>query len=156
MKKIDIPGLGELILDNLVLDYNGTLAIDGKLIGGVDKKLQKLSEELDIYVLTADTFGTAESECEKLDIKLNTFNSDDASIYKRKFVESLGEKNSICIGNGYNDIEMFKAAGVSICTVQAEGACGKLFMYSDVVVSSILDGLDIIIDSNKLKATLRG
>lgn len=156
MKNINIPGLGNLKFDNLVLDYNGTVAIDGKLIEGVDKRLQKLSEELEIYVLTADTFGTAETECEGLDVNLNTFNTDDTSTYKRKFVDSLGEKNSICIGNGYNDIEMLKAAGISICTIQSEGCSGKAVVYSDVVVNSILDALDIIIDSDKLKATLRG
>jgi len=37
--QIDIPGLGALSLQHLVLDYNGTIAFDGSLIQGVEKKL---------------------------------------------------------------------------------------------------------------------
>ena len=35
MIAIDIPGYKKIELAHLVLDYNGTLAIDGKLIDGV-------------------------------------------------------------------------------------------------------------------------
>lgn len=156
MKSFYIPGLGELNIDYIVFDYNGTIAIDGKLIDGVAKKIQMLARDYEIYVLTADTFGTAEVECEDLDVTIKTINSEDASTYKRKVVESLGDKNSICVGNGYNDIEMFKVAGLSICTMQSEGTSGKLFMYSDIVTKSISDAIDIIMSPSKIKATLRG
>ncbi|HBI27990.1 MAG TPA: ATPase P, partial [Peptococcaceae bacterium] len=36
---IDIPGRGELNLQHLVLDYNGTIAFDGSLIKGVEEEL---------------------------------------------------------------------------------------------------------------------
>ena len=35
MIEIDIPGYKTLHLEHLVLDYNGTLAVDGVLIDGV-------------------------------------------------------------------------------------------------------------------------
>jgi len=59
MIEIDIPGFGPLKLENLVLDYNGTLAVDGVLIGGVGERLSVLSKKLTVYVITADTFGNA-------------------------------------------------------------------------------------------------
>lgn len=34
MIEINIPGFGSLELDHLVLDYNGTMALDGQLIEG--------------------------------------------------------------------------------------------------------------------------
>jgi soluble P-type ATPase len=58
MIKIEIPGYGNQELMNLMLDLNGTLAVDGELINGVKERLNNLSELLDIYVVTADTFGT--------------------------------------------------------------------------------------------------
>jgi len=59
-----IPGYGELKLAHLVMDFNGTLAIDGKLISGVRDALDKLSRSLRLHVLTADTFGIANDQLE--------------------------------------------------------------------------------------------
>lgn len=156
MKSFYIPGLGELDIEYIIFDYNGTIAVDGKLIEGLAEKIQRLTRDYSVYILTADTFGTVEAECEDLDVTVKTINSEDVSTYKRKVVESLGDKNAICVGNGYNDIEMFKVAGISICTIQNEGASGKLFLYSDIVTKSIEDAIDIIMSPNKIKATLRG
>lgn len=39
MIKQDIPNFGSLALEHLVLDFNGTLAIDGKIQDGVTDKL---------------------------------------------------------------------------------------------------------------------
>jgi len=57
MISIDIPGYKTLRLKYLVLDYNGTLAVDGLLLPGVVKQLNALSERLKVHVVTADTFG---------------------------------------------------------------------------------------------------
>ncbi len=57
MIKLEIPGEGELVLDHLVLDVNGTLAIDGQLLPGVVDLLSNLRNHLTIHLLTADTHG---------------------------------------------------------------------------------------------------
>ena len=44
MIHIDIPGRFTLEIENLVLDYNGTVAEDGKLINGVVERLMKLKD----------------------------------------------------------------------------------------------------------------
>ena len=36
-----IPGFGALRLEHLVLDYNGTLALDGRLLRGVGPRLRR-------------------------------------------------------------------------------------------------------------------
>ena len=59
MIEIAIPDFGELRLEHLVLDYNGTLALDGRLLFGVRERLERLAEQLTIHVITADTFGKA-------------------------------------------------------------------------------------------------
>ena len=38
-----IPGFGALRLEHLVLDYNGTLALDGRLLRGVRPRLRRLA-----------------------------------------------------------------------------------------------------------------
>lgn len=57
MIKIDIPGRNIITIRSLVLDYNGTVAADGFLIDGVEERLARLKDKVDIYVLTADTYG---------------------------------------------------------------------------------------------------
>ena len=61
--KISIPGYRELNISNLILDYNGTIAVDGAIPDEVKAALTRLSELLSIYVLTADTHGTAKAMC---------------------------------------------------------------------------------------------
>jgi soluble P-type ATPase len=74
MLHVSIPGFGDYHLEELVLDYNGTLAIDGRLIPGVREKINVLAKSLRIHVLTADTFGSAAEELRDLPCKL-TVNS---------------------------------------------------------------------------------
>ena len=67
---------------------------------------------------------------------------------------SLG-KNTAAFGNGFNDIQMFDKAVLSIATIEKEGMCSKLISHSDIVVYSILDAFDLLLNANRLKATLR-
>jgi soluble P-type ATPase len=63
---IDAPGFGRLALEHLVLDYNGTIALDGKLLPGVAERLFALAGHLQIHVVTADTFGAAAAQLAEL------------------------------------------------------------------------------------------
>jgi soluble P-type ATPase len=54
---LDIPGRGVIELHHAVFDLNGTLAIDGMFIPGVPDRLLRLSELLEIHILTAGTHG---------------------------------------------------------------------------------------------------
>jgi soluble P-type ATPase len=46
MIRIEIPGIGLCQIEHLVLDYNGTLAIDGNILNGVQEKLNLLASKL--------------------------------------------------------------------------------------------------------------
>ncbi|NLX62236.1 MAG: ATPase P [Tissierellia bacterium] len=150
-----IPGRGELEIENLVLDYNGTIAVDGKLIEGVEELLAQLKEYVNIYVLTADTYGTVEEELKDLDVKVLTFPNHKAGASKQQIVMELGGHKTICIGNGYIDLPMFKESILSIAVIEEEGAYGKLLYYADIVTHSILDALKIVLNSDRVRATLR-
>lgn len=151
----DIPGMGKIKIENIVFDYNGTIAVDGKLLDEVKNFLIKLKDVANVYVLTADTYGTVEVECCKLGINIRTFPKENASYFKKEIVDQLGCKSTICIGNGFNDIEMFKICGISIAILGEEGCSGKLLANSDIVVKSIEDAINIILNENRMKATLR-
>ena len=59
------------------------------------------------------------------------------------------------MGNGFNDLLMAEACALSVCVIGREGCCGALLGKSDVVVTSIADGLDLLLKPDRLRATLR-
>lgn len=62
----------------------------------------------------------------------------------------------LCIGNGFNDIQMLDAAALRVAVLEWEGLRPALLPHADVLVSSVLDALDLLILPNRLRATLRG
>ena len=76
MLEIDTPGFGNLRLEHLVLDFNGTLAVDGNLLPQTGPPLRELSKHMRIHVLTADTFGRANEELPGLPVELDIIGAD--------------------------------------------------------------------------------
>lgn len=151
----EIPGRDNIEIENIIFDYNGTIAVDGKLIDGVKDLINKLSGSVDVYILTADTYGTVKKECIDINAKILTFPKENAGVSKEEIVKRLDGDKTICLGNGYNDILMFKEAILSIGIIEGEGASGKLLGHADIVVRSIIEGLEIMLNKNMIKATLR-
>ena len=154
MIKIQIPGREELVLNHLILDYNGTIAEDGNIIEGIRPRLDVLSKDLSIYVITADTHGTAARKCEGLPLQVLTFPTTEVGRIKAEEAQKLSG-GVITIGNGFNDLQMSDVADLSICVMGKEGCCGALLMHTDVVVTSIEDALDLLLIPGRLRATLR-
>lgn len=154
MLTVHIPGREELALNHLILDYNGTIAEDGYVIEAIAPRLEELSRVLQIYVITADTHGTAASRCAGLPLEVKTFPTTEVGRIKAAEAEKL-TGGVVCIGNGFNDIQMADASDLSICVIGAEGCCGALISRCDIVVTSILDALDLLLKPHRLRATLR-
>lgn len=155
MLEINIPGYKEFKFKNIVFDYNGTLAVDGQLDLYIKNMIIELSKFSNIYILTADTYGNVEKQCLGLPVKIKTFPCNEAASSKKQIV-SLLDGESVCIGNGYNDIEMFKVADLSICIIGEEGCSGKLISYSDIVVTSRESLFELFFHTHRIRATLRG
>lgn len=151
----EIPGRDKIEVQNIVFDYNGTLAVNGKLIEGVKGLIDKLGGYTNIYILTADTYGSVEEECKDIKAKVLTFPTENAGESKREIVRTLGVSKTVCLGNGVNDIPMFEEAVISIAVIEEEGASGKLLTKADIVARSILEALAILLNKNMIKATLR-
>ena len=154
MIEIQIPGREMLALHHLILDYNGTIAEDGEIIESIRPRLAQLSHKLSIYVITADTHGTAAEKCEGLPLQVLTFPTAQVGKIKAEQVQKL-EGGVVTVGNGFNDIQMSDAADLSVCVIGKEGCCGALLMHTDVVVTSIEDALDLLLIPSRLRATLR-
>ncbi|SHK82163.1 HAD family hydrolase [Desulforamulus aeronauticus] len=156
MISVEIPGLGEIRLHSLVLDYNGTLALDGHLAEGVLERLNLLAKELKIYVITADTFGLAAAECKGLNGEVMILQNPLGAQEKEDFIMSLGAEQVAAVGNGVNDCLMLKKAALGIAVIGDEGASVKAVNAADIVVKDIRQALELLLHTKRLKATLRG
>lgn len=155
MISIEIPGKGGIIVENLVMDFNGTLAVDGRLIEGVSERLRRLSGDLNLFILTADTFGLVEESCAGLPVAVNKLSRGNEAEQKQVFVRSLLVEKTAAIGNGANDYLMLSDACFSIVVLGGEGMCAKVFTVSDIIVPDIRTGLDLFLNPKRIIATLR-
>ena len=155
MIEIDIPGFGRLRLESLILDYNGTIAVDGQPVHGVKERLIALARHVEIHVLTADTFGGVKKKLSDIPCKIHVLPVEAQDKGKMQYVDRLGADRAVCIGNGRNDVMMLKKAALGIAVVQDEGAAVPAVSSADVVVTDILSALDLIINPMRLTATLR-
>lgn len=152
---IDIPGKGTLEIEHLVLDFNGTIARDGKLMSNVDRTLEELAENFKIHVLTADTCGTVSKELEGIPCTISLINNGDEAKQKEDYVISLGAENVVCLGNGANDQMMLKTAALGIAVLEGEGTSVAAILGADIVARSIYDAMGMLVIPQRIIATLR-
>ena len=155
MLELDIPGFKNLRLAHLVLDYNGTLACDGRPLEGVRERLATLAASLDILILTADTFGTVKSQFAEWPYRVEVIPRGQEAEAKLAWVRDLGADQTIAVGNGRNDRLMLKEAALGIIVVQTEGTAVAALLAADLAVPGILEALDLLLLPGRLKATLR-
>jgi len=153
--EITIPGRGNYTIKNLVLDLNGTIALDGKMIQGVKEKVAMLSQKLDVFLVTADTNKNAGLLARDLPITLYKIKEAEENDQKLRTVLKKGKNNTVSIGNGCNDVSMLKESVIGICVVGGEGVSAEAMMASDLVVPTINDALDLLLKPHRLRATLR-
>lgn len=149
---LELPGRTPLELTDLVLDFNGTLSLDGLLVPQVRPRLARLAKRWRVTVLTADTFGKAARSLAGLPLKLRIVATGKE---KLAFVRQRGTDHVAAIGNGRNDVAMLKAAALGIAVLGPEGAAGDLLAAADVVVRDVREALDLLAHPLRLKATLR-
>jgi P-type E1-E2 ATPase len=153
--QIEIPGWRALALEHLVLDLNGTVALDGQVMPGVAERLAALSPHLAIHLVTADTHGQAAEIGRQLDSQLVRIEPRYEASQKQALVERLGVERVAAIGNGANDARMLSAAVLGIAVLGQEGLALEALRAADVVVARIEDGLDLLSRPQRLVATLR-
>lgn len=155
MIEVEIPGYRPLRLEHLVLDYNGTLAVDGEPLAGVVNALKNLAQSLEVHVLTADTFGKVQSRLGGLPLKMSVLPVENQDTGKLDYVKSLGAECTVCMGNGRNDRLMLKEAALGVAVILDEGVAIETLNSADVVCTGIISALELLTNPLRLIATLR-
>ncbi|MCS7007201.1 MAG: HAD family hydrolase [Thermoleophilia bacterium] len=148
----NVPGRAALRLEVLLLDANGTLTDRGQPIDGVAERVRALAARAEVRILSADTFGTLRDVARLLGARGERVTTGEA---KAAVVAAVGRERCAAIGNGANDAAMLAAAALGIAVVGPEGAAGAAVRAADVVCTSIVDALDLLLDERALAATLR-
>lgn len=155
MLEIDLPGFGPLKLECLVSDFNGTLALDGNLPPKVKQKLNKIAKILKIFVLTSDEFGKAREELNEVNCTLHIIEEKNMDAQKAEFVRKLGPEKVVVLGNGMNDRQMLNVAKLGIVVLGREGCAVEALIAANVQVGNAVDGLDLLLNPRRLRATLK-
>jgi len=155
MNEIIIPNYKTVIVTNIVLDYNGTIAKDGVLKNEVKPLLKKLSKTYKVHVITADTFGSVQTQLKNYDVSVKILNSDDHTLEKATFIDNLNAENTVALGNGNNDALMIEQSAIGIAILGDEGCSSQTLLKSDITCKSIQDALELFLNTKRLIATLR-
>jgi soluble P-type ATPase len=155
MIELNIAGYGNLQIEHLVSDVNGTLAIDGQLIAGLNKRIASLQDRLTIHLLTADTHGRQRLIDEQLNLKAVIIKGQDEAGQKAAFVRKLGAEKVVALGQGANDSGMLKEAALGICVLSQEGVATQTLAASDIVVPDIFAAFDLLDKPLRIVASLR-
>jgi len=155
MIELNIPGRGELIVEHLVMDVNGTLAVDGILIDGVVKRIGSLRDRLKVHLLTADTHGGQAEIDHLLNMQAVRIQPGDEVEQKAAYVRQLGAQHVAAIGQGTNDTGMLQSAALGICVMSVEGLAIDAINAADLLMPDILCALDLFNKPLRLIASLR-
>ncbi len=154
MINIDIPGWENITIETIVLDLNGTIATDGKISNDVKERIKSLSQKIKVYILTADTHGSAGEEGKEIGLELVRIPVEDSKNKKFEFLKNLNLDRTIVVGNGNNDQLILREAALGIAVLGDEGLSSQAMKNADIVVKNISDGLDLFLKPNRLIATL--
>jgi len=150
--------MGESMYTNIkhiVLDYNGTIAKDGKLKEEVKDLLPFLVQKYTIHVITADTFGSVQKELQDFKLHVKVLESDNHTLEKKLFIDALTASECVAIGNGNNDTKMIETAAIGVAILGEEGCSTQSLLASDITCKNITDALELMLHTKRLIATLR-
>lgn len=159
MIQLDIPGFGSREISRIVSDYTGTHAFAGVLRSGVKTRLVQLAALVEVHILTSDTFGTARRELGDLPVTLNLLEGKQHDEQKRAYVLTRNPQYVAAFGNGNNDRLLLKtvrdSGGLAIAVDNGEGCAIDTILAANIFIHGSENALDLLLDSNRCKATLR-
>jgi P-type E1-E2 ATPase len=153
--EIKVPGRDVYRLEHLVLDVNGTIAVDGQLIEGVAERLTELRDSIQIHMVTADTRGRQGTIDAQLGMEATRVSPGNEAVQKAAFVTELGSEGVCAVGNGAIDAGMLREARLAVVVLGEEGLAVEALDAADVVVPHINAALDLLLAPLRLVASLR-
>jgi soluble P-type ATPase len=154
-----IPGFGDRHIQVLLTDYDGTLSRHDEVPDEIKQRLVRLSEMIDIHILTGDR-NVKSSDClGDLPVNIHLLSEKDQDVQKRDYLQEFHPSEVAVFGNGNNDrllLQAVKTAG-GLCIVvdNGEGCAVDALLNSHMLVRSSTEALDLLLDPQRCATTLR-
>ena len=127
MVTASIPEWGELSLEYLLVDFNGTTAFNGQMKQTVRELLDEVSQHVKVYVVSSDSYESIDKEAAgSFTVRKVSTGSDKADL-----VRHLGPEHVVAIGNGANDAMMLREAALGIAVIGEEGSAASVLKEAD-------------------------
>lgn len=155
MLTLDIQGFGDLTLQHLVLDFNGTIATGGTLLPGIAHELNELSTVFEIHIVTGDSFGTARRSLSDVKCTLEILSTFQQAEEKARYISALNPERVIAMGNGRNDMKMLQLARVGVAVLGEDGLATDAALAANILVKDIFSALSLLKNPKKLVSALK-
>ena len=154
MISIQRPGMESLDIHFVLIDFEGTLAMDGRVHPKAKDKVNLLSKRATIYILTKSNREKVEETLKKMKVEILYLTEGDSSQQKLNVLQRLGSHQTAVIGNGLDDVRIMEQAGLGMCVIGKEGSSAEAMAKADLVVTHVLDALDFLLKPLRQRATL--
>jgi len=151
---IERPGQEPLEIDHLLIDFEGTLAMDRRVHPKAKDKINLLSKRLKIYIFTKEEKERVEEALKRVKAEIIFLNRGEASRQKLELIQSLGAFRTAVIGNGIDDLSIMKEAALGMVILGKEGTSGALIQIANLVFTDVIDALDFLLKPLRQSATL--
>ena len=151
---IQRPGQDPLEIESILIDFEGTLASDGRVHPKAKNKINLLSKRVRIFIAAKGEKERVGEALRKVKAEIVYLTEGEASRRKTDLLHEIGPTGAVVIGNGVDDTQVIEEAALGICVIGKEGAWGETIKRADVVVPNILDALDFLLKPLRQKATL--
>ena len=159
MIKLTIPGFGPLEISRVVTDYTGTHSFKGVVRRSVRTRLAQLQAGRGPCSHHRH-LGTARRELAQLPVELHFLNNDRRNDKeKQRFVLKDEPSHVAAFGNGTIDRLLLKtvrdAGGLGVAVDNGEGCALEAILNANIFVHGSEQALDLLLEPNSCKATLR-
>jgi soluble P-type ATPase len=154
MISIQRPGMENLDIHFVLIDFEGTLAMDGRVHPKAKDKVNLLSKRATITILTKSNREKVEETLRKMKVEILYVTEGDSSQQKLNALQRLGPHQTAVIGNGLDDVRIMEQAGLGMCVIGKEGASAEAMAKADLVVTHVLDALDFLLKPLRQRAIL--
>lgn len=155
MLEIVVPGQGTYRFNHILFDFNGTIAFDGMVLSSFVEHVSELSKQLDVHVVTADTFGTVQQQLTELPCRIHLIHGIQQAEQKQTYLHQLDASCTIAVGNGKNDVLMLQDAALGLAICGMEGMASVNASAADILVPSLDALFGLLAHPKRLIATLR-
>src|SRR4030042_5105200 len=145
MISIQRPGMENLDIHFVLLDFEGALAMDGRVHPKAKDKVNLLSKRATIYIMTKSNREKVEETLRKMKVEILYVTEGDSSQQKLSVLQRLGPHQTAVIGNGLDDARIMEQAGLGMWVIGKEGASPEAMAKGGVVVTNVLDALDFLL-----------